>query len=249
MSFFFLSFSLSLSLPFPLSFLLLNSMGNTAQRPRMEATLPQGSEAGSSLKVKRARWFLRIFPNLAALLARALGWIRASLRWFRRSIKARGKTQLGEGVKLEKVDHQQLEEQQVGKEAAAGGPQGPTGQPERRSEAPEHLEISFNFVRHLFDMLVVGFLCLASPVFRVALDVVGLRGMVKLWLHGMALFLVASYGMALVLWLVQTYIVQLAFLFGGVQLMVLGVSIQHQEEMDLEMETQEVEDSKAPPGP
>uniref|UniRef100_UPI00398E422E uncharacterized protein C6orf47 homolog n=1 Tax=Pristiophorus japonicus TaxID=55135 RepID=UPI00398E422E len=248
------------------AFLLVTFMGNTAVRAAAERGSPAetvaqgGAVASTSPRMKRARWLLRLVPNLAALLARALGWLKPSLRWLRRRIKA-DRSQLEQEVKLDEVDLQHLgrkdeeeeakQEEKEAEEEVAVGPQGAPGgeAPTRRCEAPEHFEISFNFIRHLFDMFVVGFLCLASPVFRMALDVLGLRGLAKLWLHGMALFLVVCYGMALVLWLVQTYMVQLALLFGGVQLMVLGVSIQHQEKVDLEVETKDLEDSIAPSGP
>lgn len=93
-------------------------------------------------------------------------------------------------------------------------------------ETPEHFQICFNFIRHLVDLCVVSFLWLSSPVFRLGLDILGLRGMVKLWLHGMAMFLVASYGLHLVFWLVQEYLLQFACLFGLLQVLVLSVSIQ-----------------------
>ncbi|XP_069491185.1 uncharacterized protein C6orf47 homolog [Ambystoma mexicanum] len=93
-------------------------------------------------------------------------------------------------------------------------------------ETPEHYQICFNFIRHLVDLSVISFLWLSSPVFRLCLDILGLRGLVKLWLHGMAMFLVASYGLHVVFWLVQEYLLQFAFLFGLLQVLVLSVSIQ-----------------------
>ncbi|KAG2469417.1 LY75 protein, partial [Polypterus senegalus] len=90
---------------------------------------------------------------------------------------------------------------------------------------PEHYEICFNFLRHLFDMFVVGFLCASSPVVRVILDIFGLKGALKLWLHGMVLFLVSTVGMAFLLWVVQTYLPQFALIYGVVQALVISVSV------------------------
>ncbi|XP_078502107.1 uncharacterized protein C6orf47 homolog [Lissotriton helveticus] len=101
-----------------------------------------------------------------------------------------------------------------------------TPRPPSDLETPEHYQICFNFIRHLVDLCVVSFLWLCSPVFRLGLDIVGLGGMVKLWLHGMAMFLVASYCLHLVFWLVQEYLLQFACLFGLLQVLVLSVSIQ-----------------------
>ncbi|KAJ6653470.1 hypothetical protein lerEdw1_009224 [Lerista edwardsae] len=93
-------------------------------------------------------------------------------------------------------------------------------------ESPEHFQICFNFTRHLFDLCVVTLLCASSPAFRLALDILGFGGPLKVWLHGFACFLVTAYGMYLVLWLVQEYLVQFACLYGFLQTLVLCVSIQ-----------------------
>ncbi|KAK6469611.1 hypothetical protein HHUSO_G31938 [Huso huso] len=90
---------------------------------------------------------------------------------------------------------------------------------------PEHYDISFNFLRHLFDLFVVGFLYVSSPVVRVCLDVFGLKGALKLWIHGMALFLVSVSGMGLLLWLVQAYLPQFALVYGVLQALVISVSV------------------------
>uniref|UniRef100_A0A8C8SYD6 Uncharacterized protein n=1 Tax=Pelusios castaneus TaxID=367368 RepID=A0A8C8SYD6_9SAUR len=94
------------------------------------------------------------------------------------------------------------------------------------AETPEHFQICFNFARHLFDLCVVTLLCACSPAFRLLLDILGFRGVLKVWLHGLAAFLVTTYGMYLVLWLVHEYLVQFAFLYGFLQTLVLCVSIQ-----------------------
>ncbi|XP_062978440.1 uncharacterized protein C6orf47 homolog [Elgaria multicarinata webbii] len=93
-------------------------------------------------------------------------------------------------------------------------------------ESPEHFQICFNFARHLFDLCVVTLLCASSPAFRLVLDILGFGGPLKVWLHGSACFLVTAYGMYLVLWLVQEYLVQFACLYGFLQTLVLCVSIQ-----------------------
>ncbi|XP_006013278.1 uncharacterized protein C6orf47 homolog [Latimeria chalumnae] len=121
---------------------------------------------------------------------------------------------------------------------AAGPPApGDGGAPPKAARAPldspEHYEICFNLIRHLFDTVVVGFLCASSPVFRVLLDIVGApRGVAKLWVHGMAMFLVATGGLTLALWLVQTYLLHFACCFGCLQVLVITVSIRHREEQE-----------------
>uniref|UniRef100_A0A8D2JIV5 Uncharacterized protein n=1 Tax=Varanus komodoensis TaxID=61221 RepID=A0A8D2JIV5_VARKO len=93
-------------------------------------------------------------------------------------------------------------------------------------ELPEHFQICFNFARHLFDLCVVTLLCASSPAFRLVLDILGFGGLLKVWLHGLACFLVTAYGMYMALWLVQEYLVQFACLYGFLQTLVLCVSIQ-----------------------
>ncbi|KAJ8267410.1 hypothetical protein COCON_G00125820 [Conger conger] len=90
---------------------------------------------------------------------------------------------------------------------------------------PEHYEICFNFVRHLFDLLVVGFLWAVSVPVRAVLEVAGLQGALKLWVHGMVLFLVSTTGMAGILWLIQEYLPQFALIYGIVQALVISVSV------------------------
>ncbi|KAJ8334959.1 hypothetical protein SKAU_G00405980 [Synaphobranchus kaupii] len=90
---------------------------------------------------------------------------------------------------------------------------------------PEHYEICFNFLRHLFDLLVVGFLWVVSPPVRAILEVAGVQGALKLWVHGMVLFLVSATGMAGILWVVQEYLPQFALVYGIVQALVISVSV------------------------
>ncbi|CAM4322131.1 uncharacterized protein C6orf47 homolog [Lepidochelys kempii] len=97
-------------------------------------------------------------------------------------------------------------------------------------DVPEHFQICFNFARHLFDLCVVTLLCACSPAFRLLLDILGFRGPLKVWLHGLATFLVTTYGMYLALWLVQKYLLQFACLYGFLQTLVLCVSIRAAEE-------------------
>ncbi|XP_035284974.1 uncharacterized protein C6orf47 homolog [Anguilla anguilla] len=90
---------------------------------------------------------------------------------------------------------------------------------------PEHYEICFNFLRHLFDLLVVGFLWAVAPPVRAVLEVAGLQGALKLWVHGMVLFLVSTTGMAGILWVIQEYLPQFALVYGIVQALVISVSV------------------------
>ncbi|XP_062845583.1 uncharacterized protein C6orf47 homolog [Trichomycterus rosablanca] len=108
---------------------------------------------------------------------------------------------------------------------------------------PEHFQICFNFIRHLFDLFVVGFLWSVSPPARFVLDVLGVQGALKLWLHGMAMFLVSSVGMAGLLWLVQEYLAQFALVYGIVQALVVSVSVRQSVILGTE-EDDEKEDGK-----
>ncbi|XP_043073317.1 uncharacterized protein C6orf47 homolog [Puntigrus tetrazona] len=94
---------------------------------------------------------------------------------------------------------------------------------------PEHYDICFNFLRHLFDLFVVGFLTTVSPPTKFVLDVLGVQGALKLWLHGMAMFLVSSVGMAGLLWVVQEYLLVFALIYGVVQALVISVSVRQSE--------------------
>uniref|UniRef100_A0A8C1ESK7 Si:ch73-25f10.6 n=1 Tax=Cyprinus carpio carpio TaxID=630221 RepID=A0A8C1ESK7_CYPCA len=94
---------------------------------------------------------------------------------------------------------------------------------------PEHYDICFNFLRHLFDLFVVGFLTTVSPPTKFILDVLGVQGALKLWLHGMVMFLVSSVGMAGLLWVVQEYLLLFALIFGIVQALVISVSVRPSE--------------------
>ncbi len=98
---------------------------------------------------------------------------------------------------------------------------------------PEHYDICFNFLRHLFDLLVVGFLTTVSPPAKFILDVLGVQGALKLWLHGMAMFLVSSVGMAALLWVVQEHLLPFALIYGIVQALVISVSV-HQSDASAE---------------
>lgn len=90
---------------------------------------------------------------------------------------------------------------------------------------PEHYEICFNFLRHLFDLVVVGFLWVVSPPTKFILEVLGVQGAMRLWLHGMAMFFVSTVGMAGLLWLIQEYLAQFALIYGIAQALVISVSV------------------------
>ncbi|KAK1804703.1 hypothetical protein P4O66_003560 [Electrophorus voltai] len=107
---------------------------------------------------------------------------------------------------------------------------------------PEHYEICFNFLRHLFDLFVVGFLWMVSPPTKFILDILGVHGALKLWLHGMAMFFVSSVGMAGLLWLVQEYLPQFALVYGIIQALVISVSVQ--QSVILGTGANEVQDGK-----
>lgn len=118
---------------------------------------------------------------------------------------------------------------------------------------PEHHEICFNFLRHLFDLFVVGFLWTVSPPAKLILEVLGVQGALRLWFHGMAMFFVSTVGMAGLLWLIQEYLPQFALIYGIVQALVISVSVrqsvilggeEEKEEKHVEdKETDEMKDS------
>ncbi|KAM9737204.1 uncharacterized protein C6orf47 homolog [Menidia menidia] len=120
---------------------------------------------------------------------------------------------------------------------------------------PEHEEICFNLLRHLFDLMAVGFLRAASRPARLLLELTGVRGALRLWLHGMAMFLVATAGVAGLLWAVQEHLPQLALLYGLVQALVISVSLRRGAvAMETEAETEAAQEPGAeepkddPPG-
>ncbi|XP_037548709.1 uncharacterized protein C6orf47 homolog [Nematolebias whitei] len=90
---------------------------------------------------------------------------------------------------------------------------------------PEHYEICFNFLRHLFDLFVVAFLWTVSPPTKLILEVLGVQGALRLWFHGMAMFFVSTVGMAGLLWLIQEYLPQFALIYGIIQAVVISVSV------------------------
>uniref|UniRef100_A0A3B5L129 Uncharacterized protein n=1 Tax=Xiphophorus couchianus TaxID=32473 RepID=A0A3B5L129_9TELE len=90
---------------------------------------------------------------------------------------------------------------------------------------PEHYEICFNFLRHLFDLFVVAFLWTVSPPAKLILEVFGVQGALRLWFHGMAMFFVSTAGMAGLLWLIQEYLPQFALIYGIIQALVISVSV------------------------
>ncbi|XP_054462702.1 uncharacterized protein C6orf47 homolog [Anoplopoma fimbria] len=116
---------------------------------------------------------------------------------------------------------------------------------------PEHYEICFNFLRHLFDLFVVGFLWTVSPPAKLILEVLGVQGGLRLWFHGMAMFFVSTVGMAGLLWLIQEYLPQFALIYGIIQALVISVSVRQsvilgveEEKEDYDEEGKENEDMK-----
>lgn len=104
---------------------------------------------------------------------------------------------------------------------------------------PEHHEICFNFLRHLFDLFVVGFLWTVSPPTKLVLEILGVHGALRLWLHGMAMFFVSTVGMAGLLWLIQEYLPQFALIYGIIQALVIHVSVRQSVILGGEEEDQE----------
>lgn len=104
---------------------------------------------------------------------------------------------------------------------------------------PEHYEICFNFLRHLFDLFVVGFLWTVSPPTKLVLEVLGVQGPLRLWFHGMAMFFVSTVGMAGLLWLIQEYLPQFALIYGIIQAVVISVSVRQSVIFGVDEDTEE----------
>ncbi|XP_057684605.1 uncharacterized protein C6orf47 homolog [Corythoichthys intestinalis] len=109
---------------------------------------------------------------------------------------------------------------------------------------PEHYEICFNFLRHLFDLFVVGFLWIVSPPVKLILEILGIQGPLRLWLHGMAMFFVSTVGMAGLLWLIQEHLPEFAFIYGIVQALVISVSLKKSVLLGLDDENSQVEEEE-----
>lgn len=107
---------------------------------------------------------------------------------------------------------------------------------------PEHHEICFNFLRHMFDLCVVGFLWTVSPPAKLILEVLGVQGALRLWFHGMAMFFVSTVGMAGLLWLIQEYLPQFALIYGIAQALVISVSVRQSLILCVEEEKEENEE-------
>lgn len=114
----------------------------------------------------------------------------------------------------------------------------------RMDVVPEHYEICFNFLRHLFDLFVVGFLWTVSPPTKLVLEVLGVQGALRLWLHGMAMFLVSTVGMAGLLWLIQEYLPQFALIYGIIQAVVISVSVRQSVFLGVDEPTKEEDEER-----
>lgn len=108
---------------------------------------------------------------------------------------------------------------------------------------PEHYDICFNFLRHLFDLFTVGFLWTVSTPSKIILEILGIQGALRLWFHGMAMFLVSTIGMAGLLGLIQEYLPQFTFIYGIIQALVISVSVK-QSGLDGDTEEEQLQKKK-----
>ncbi|XP_077017442.1 uncharacterized protein C6orf47 homolog [Tamandua tetradactyla] len=107
-----------------------------------------------------------------------------------------------------------------------GEPGGGAGDPSLYLGGPEErLQISTNLTLHLLELLASALLGLCSRPLRAALDALGLRGPLGLWLHGVLSFLAALHGLHAVLSLLTSHPLHFACLFGLLQALVLAVSL------------------------
>lgn len=103
---------------------------------------------------------------------------------------------------------------------------GGAGAPSQYLVGPEEsLQISTNLTLHLLELLASALLGLCSRPLRAALDALGLRGPLGLWLHGLLSFLAALHGLHAVLSLLTAHPLHFACLFGLLQALVLAVSL------------------------
>ncbi|KFO21041.1 uncharacterized protein C6orf47 homolog [Fukomys damarensis] len=115
----------------------------------------------------------------------------------------------------------------------APGPEAPVEKPGRRQkllgwlrgDPEESLQISTNLTLHLLELLASSLLALCSRPLRAALDALGLRGPLGLWLHGLLSFLATLHGLHAVLSLLTAHPLHFAGLFGLLQALVLAVSL------------------------
>nr|CAB51603.1 G4 protein [Homo sapiens] len=111
------------------------------------------------------------------------------------------------------------------REKLLGWLRGEPGAPSRYLGGPEEcLQISTNLTLHLLELLASALLALCSRPLRAALDTLGLRGPLGLWLHGLLSFLAALHGLHAVLSLLTAHPLHFACLFGLLQALVLAVS-------------------------
>ncbi|XP_006178827.1 uncharacterized protein C6orf47 homolog [Camelus ferus] len=132
---------------------------------------------------------------------------------------------------------------------------GEPGAPYQYLGGPEEcLQISTNLTLHLLELLASALLGLCSRPLRAALDALGLRGPLGLWLHGLLSFLAALHGLHAVLSLLTAHPLHFACLFGLLQALVLAVSLREpsgdEEAIDLEGEKlgREGEEQRGDPG-
>ncbi|XP_062953583.1 uncharacterized protein C6orf47 homolog [Cynocephalus volans] len=132
---------------------------------------------------------------------------------------------------------------------------GEPGTPSRYLGGPEEcLQISTNLTLHLLELLASALLALCSRPLRAALDALGLRGPLGLWLHGLLSFLAALHGLHAVLSLITAHPLHFACLFGLLQALVLAVSLREpsgdEEATDWEGEKlgREDEEQRGDPG-
>lgn len=127
-----------------------------------------------------------------------------------------------------------------------GDPGGGAGAPlQYLGRREECLQISTNLTLHLLELLASALLGLCSRPLRAALDALGLRGPLGLWLHGLLSFLAALHGLHAVLSLLTAHPLHFACLFGLLQALVLAVSLREpsgeEEATDLDVKKLERE--------
>uniref|UniRef100_H9ZBS6 G4 protein n=1 Tax=Macaca mulatta TaxID=9544 RepID=H9ZBS6_MACMU len=141
------------------------------------------------------------------------------------------------------------------REKLLGWLRGEPGAPSRYLGGPEEcLQISTNLTLHLLELLASALLALCSRPLQAALDTLGLRGPLGLWLHGLLSFLAALHGLHAVLSLLTAHPLHFACLFGLLQALVLAVSLREpsgdEEATDWESEglEREGEEQRGDPG-
>ncbi|XP_053458737.1 uncharacterized protein C6orf47 homolog [Nycticebus coucang] len=199
---------------------LLRSSG-TASKPSRQAQVEQlGSKRMDSLKWDKAVSSTEESGRLEA------GGAIPKLEWDCVDSSGISRPRISPEVALNAPGPEVPVEKPGRRQKLLGWLRGESGAPSQYLGDPEEcLQISTNLTLHLLELLASALLALCSRPLRAALDALGLRGPLGLWLHGLLSFLAALHGLHAVLSLLTAHPLHFACLFGLLQALVLAVSL------------------------